>query len=76
MLTFEQFVAELSKKTLKSYVKKAADDTSSYEAGTLHGRTPRTRADYRRNQKKATKLFNKASNRGEGISKAVDRLTK
>ena len=76
MLTFEQFVAELSKKKLKSYVRKAAGDTSMYQAGMLHGKKAQTRAEYRSDQKKATKLFHKGSNRGEGIYKAADKLAK
>ena len=65
-----QAVAELSKKTLGSYVKKASD--SKVDSGMALQRT----ADKNQTRGDVDKHVGKMMKRGKGISKAVDKLSK
>jgi molybdopterin biosynthesis enzyme MoaB len=67
----EEQLDELSKDTLKSYVKKAATGLKSASRHAFDaGRTMAT------DDEQSGKSFNKALNRGKGVVKAVDKLTK
>jgi hypothetical protein len=87
----EDTINELSKKTLGSYVKKASHDVGTYSAATGRHSERSQRAlerdkknkmdntdyeDARKNSKIADKAFAKSWKRREGISKAVDKITK
>lgn len=79
----EEMIAELSKKTLGSYVKKASHDVATRASATARYAEKEDQAkksgDYdtaRKNSKIADKAFNKGWDRRKHIAKAVDRLTK
>lgn len=68
-LTKEEVVAELSKKTLHSYVKKAA------EAGPKHGKRA-TMFMARGDTQNARKAYKKSDNRADGINRAYKKIMK
>lgn len=66
-----EILAELSKKTLGSYIKKA--ESGQFELGRRYGESlhePKDRSEYRRKQ------YEKGFKRHKGIQMAVDKLTK
>lgn len=74
---------ELSKKTLGSYVKKAADDMHDYGGRSVYHTMKANRTDgvfkdasKKKHRSKRDDADRKASNRQTGINRAVDRLTK
>ena len=73
-----EILDELSKDTLKSYVKKAALDHSDWALGYSNAREDfaKSDAEYSAEAKLGRKLQRKSSNRATGIHRAVDRLAK
>ena len=71
MKTFKEYLEEISKKTLGSYVKKAAQDAAdrSFDHGESEKRQYEPDADDEKEEKKL-------ANRQKGIKRAVNRLTK
>ena len=81
----EEYLDEISKKTLGSYIKGASHDVATNSAWVGHHSERARRytdnkstdyTEYKDNRTRADKLFNKSWSRRRGIEKAVNKLTK